>query len=301
MGRRRSAPATGCSSSRRACGPTSSTSTATRTARCRGARRCSWSATRACSPGGEAVQGRRGRPRVGPLPRRGARAGCGGRAGGRARPRAMLQALGRALRPARRRHGDAERPRRSCLRRAGPQGAFVLCAGRLWDEAKNLAALERAGARACRGRSTSPARPGARAARHGDPRRRALAGPARARGARLAGSRGPRLRASRPLRAVRALGAGGGARRLRAGARRSRQPARDLGRRGAVRRSRGRRARSRRRCAARAATREASSRWEPLARDRARALGAGPHGRRLPGGLRAGSLSRGWEERACAS
>ena len=147
------------------------------------------------------------------------------------------------------------------LTRAAPREArrVVLAAGRLWDEAKNIAALDRAAARlsrACRWPVLRRGRPRARRRRRRDCPGMCGCSAAR-RGARWrdAYARGLDLRAAGALRAVRAGGARSGAGGLRAGARRHPEPARALGRRRAVRRPERRRRAGRR-----------AARWSPIRR-----------------------------------
>ena len=110
----------------------------------------------------------------------------------------------------------------------------MLAAGRLWDEAKNVARARRASRR---GSPWPVDVAGAGDAPGGAASRRVARCSARSRArARALAGRARDLRAARALRAVRAVGARGGARRLRARARRHPEPARGLGRRGALRR-----------------------------------------------------------------
>ena len=99
---------------------------------------------------------------------------------------------------------DPQRPRSGAVAPAAKE-PFVLAAGRLWDEAKNLAALERVAPQAAvagpRGRRRAGRRRGA--ACRGAHRSRPLGRPSRARA--LAAPRVD-LRAARALRAVRARG-----------------------------------------------------------------------------------------------
>ena len=135
----------------------------------------------------------------------------------------------------------ARGPQRPAPRRAARAGRaeqpFVFTAGRLWDEGKNLAALDRAAARlAVPVLAAGPARRPERRARSRCRHARPL-GALGERGDRSAGSRArPVFASRRPLRAVRPGGARSGAGRLRARARRHPDLPRAVGRRGAVRR-----------------------------------------------------------------
>ena len=106
----------------------------------------------------------RARPRrrdVGPLPAGGARGPRAAPTSSSRRRRAMLGALRAPLRPAARQPRDPQRPRprRLCRPRAR-RSRSSSPPGRLWDEAKNIAALDARRAAAAAGRSTSPATSG---------------------------------------------------------------------------------------------------------------------------------------------
>ena len=205
--------------------------------------------------------------------RRARRAGCGRRRR-RAHPRVPRGAFGSMgdCQPAR----HPQRPR-ACAPIATPKRRSILAAGRLWDEAKNIAALaavapglpwpvQVAGEGACRW-SASPWSP--------DPPR---AAPPH--------GRSRDLRRPGALRAVRPGGPGGRGVRLRPGAGRHPEPGRALGRGGEVRAA----GRPGRRCAARCCDLiDDPRRWDALqaaARRAARGFSAGPHGRRLSRPLR---------------
>ena len=145
------ARAAGCSISPSGSGPDSCTSTATRTPRCRSACRPSSSPTPVSAPGARAVKDMAAAARV---ERYRSRVAAGLRAAA-----AVVAPTRRCGRPSsastapRTRLSRAQRPPRGAARRSPVKEPLVLAAGRLWDEAKSLAVLERAARRGCPGRS----------------------------------------------------------------------------------------------------------------------------------------------------
>ena len=194
-----------------------------------------------------AVQGEPAPAGVGALPDRGGAGAAAPPTSWSRRPPAMLAALRRALRPACRGSRVIPNGRDAAAFPPGAKEPLVLAAGRLWDEAKNIAALARVAPRAALAGLRRRRR-----RRHPTGARAGLDGSSCSAGSRpreLAGwyAPGVDLRPAGPLRALRALGPRGGPGRLRAGARRHPEPARGLGRRGAVRPARRRPRTSRRR------------------------------------------------------